>query len=54
MSCFFGGCGNPNKKKRSEKLMHNSKQIIDTNYKNKAEDRTSSTSGKLFIFFYFA
>ncbi|KMT05413.1 hypothetical protein BVRB_7g175410 isoform A [Beta vulgaris subsp. vulgaris] len=44
MSCFFGGCGNPNKKKRSEKLMHNSKQIIDTNYKNKAEDRTSSTS----------
>ncbi|XP_010685935.2 probable serine/threonine-protein kinase PBL7 isoform X1 [Beta vulgaris subsp. vulgaris] len=44
MSCFFGGCGNPNKKKRSEKLMHNSKQIIDTNYKNRAEDRTSSTS----------
>lgn len=44
MGCFFACSGDSNKKKRSENPNHNPKDIINSNFKNKAQDRTSSTA----------
>ncbi|XP_021716304.1 probable serine/threonine-protein kinase PBL7 [Chenopodium quinoa] len=44
MGCFFGCSGNSNKKKRSENPNHNPKDFVNSNFKNKAQDRTSSTA----------